>query len=98
MTTIKCPNCGVYNTDRDYCEKCQTLLSYKIRRELAIKKEKEERLKQASLKEKESYFFEEYLNHRFLLVRIIANIFRSIWLVFVAIGMFFAWFMTTIVA
>jgi len=41
MATIKCPNCGVYNTNRDYCEECKTVLSYKIRRELAFKKQEE---------------------------------------------------------
>ncbi|MFL0353063.1 TFIIB-type zinc ribbon-containing protein [Xanthomarina sp. GH4-25] len=98
MATIKCPNCGVYNTDRDYCEECQTVLSYKIRRELALKKEEEKRLKQAASKEKEISSFEKYNNHRFFLVRFITKILRSIWLVFMAIGMFFAWLFSAVLA
>lgn len=98
MATIKCPNCGIYNTNRDYCEHCGTVLSYKIRRELALKKEKEERLKQEALKEKKPAFFEKYTNHRFLIVRIGAKIIRSIWLVFMAIGMFIAWLVSAIAA
>ncbi|PWK20775.1 TFIIB-type zinc ribbon-containing protein [Xanthomarina spongicola] len=98
MATIKCPNCGVYNTNRDYCEECKTVLSYKIRRELAFKKQEEERLKQAKSIEKEPSFFEKYVNHRYFLVRISAKIIRSIWLVFMAIGMFIAWLISAIVA
>lgn len=57
MATIKCPNCGVYNTNKDYCEHCDAVLSYKIRRELALKIEKEERLKQEVFKSKKTCFF-----------------------------------------
>ena len=98
MATIKCPNCGVYNKDRDYCKECQTVLSYKIRRELVLKKEKEERLKREASKEKEPVFFEKYISHRYFLVRFIAKIIRSIWIVFMAIGMFIAWLISAIVA
>ncbi|GGG35130.1 hypothetical protein [Bizionia arctica] len=98
MATIKCPSCGIYNTDNDYCEHCGEVLNYKIRRELAIKKEKEERLKQDASKKKEPSFFEKYGNHRFLLIRIIAKIFRSIWLAFMAIGMFIAWLISAVAA
>lgn len=98
MATIKCPNCGIYNTDRDYCEECQTVLSYKIRRALALKKQEDERLKDLSTKEKKISAFENYSNHRFFLVRIITIIIRSIWLVFMAIGMFIAWLISAIVA
>lgn len=98
MATIKCPNCGIYNKDRDYCEQCQTVLSYKIRRELVLKKEKEEHLKHKASKEKEPAFFEKYINHRYFLVRLSAKIIRSIWLVFMAIGMFIAWLISFVVA
>jgi len=98
MATIKCPNCGIYNTNRDYCEECQTVLSYKIRRELDLQKQVEERLKQVASKEKEISAFEKYSNHRFFLVRLVTKIIRSIWLVFMAIGMFIAWLISAIVA
>lgn len=98
MATIKCPNCGVYNTNKDYCEHCDAVLSYKIRRELALKIEKEERLKQEAFKSKKPAFFEKYLDHRYLLVRLGAKIIRSIWLVFMAIGIFIAWLVSAIAA
>lgn len=49
---IKCPNCGVYNVNRDYCSKCNTILSYKKRREQEFKKEEEARLEQRRLEKK----------------------------------------------
>lgn len=98
MATIKCPSCGVYNTDRDYCEECNTVLSYKIRRELALKKEEEARLREMASKEKKESFFEKYSNHRFFLVRFFTKVIRSIWLAFMAIGMFIAWLISAVVA
>ena len=98
MATIKCPNCGIYNTDRDYCEACNTVLSYKIRRELALKKEENARLiKEASIEKKPS-FFEKYSNHRFFIVRFFTKALRSIWMIFMAIGMFIAWLISAVVA
>ncbi|HLV15065.1 MAG TPA: hypothetical protein VKY41_07790 [Xanthomarina sp.] len=98
MATIKCPNCGVYNTDKDYCEECQTVLSYKIRRELAYKEQEKERLKELANQEKNPSFFEKYSNHRFFIIRFLTKIIRSIWLGFMAIGMFIAWLISAIVA
>jgi len=98
MATIKCPNCGVYNTGRDYCEACNTVLSYKIRRELVFKKEEEARLKELATQVKKPSFFEKYSNHRFLIVRVFTKIIRSIWLGFMAIGMFIAWLISAVVA
>ena len=60
---IKCPNCGVYNVNRDYCSKCNTILSYKKRREQEFKKEEEARLEQRRLEKKNNpSFFEKYGN------------------------------------
>ncbi|WP_417856072.1 hypothetical protein [Xanthomarina gelatinilytica] len=55
-------------------------------------------MKQEALKEKKPAFFEKYINHRFLIVRIGTKIIRSIWLVFMAIGMFIAWLVSAIAA
>lgn len=98
MATIKCPNCGIYNTDRDYCEECDTVLSYKIRRELVLKTEENERLIQEASIEKKPSFFEKYSNDRFFLVRFFTRFLRSIWMVFMAIGMFIAWLISAVVA
>ena len=39
---------------------------------------------------------ENYSNHRFLVVRVIAKTIRSIWLGFVAVGVFIAWLVTAV--
>ena len=96
---IKCPNCGIYNTNEDYCSNCNTLLSYKIRRKLAFAQAEKERKERESKYEKDSpWFFDTYINHRFWAVRTITKILHSIWLGFLAIGAFLAWLFTAIAA
>ncbi|MDX1272179.1 TFIIB-type zinc ribbon-containing protein [Bizionia paragorgiae] len=96
---IKCPNCGVYNKNRDYCSECGTVLSYQKRRELAYKKEQEDRLKRQRIeKENNPSFFEKYENHRFWIVRAVVKVFKSIYMAIMAIGMFIAWLIATVAA
>ncbi|MEH1006399.1 MULTISPECIES: hypothetical protein [unclassified Winogradskyella] len=96
---IKCPNCGIYNTNADYCTNCNTLLSYKKRRELAFaQEEKERRERERIQKEASPSFFKKHKDHRFLIVRIFVKITHSIWMAFMAIGMFIAWLITAIAA
>lgn len=96
---IKCPNCGIYNKNADYCTNCSTLLSYKKRREIAVAKEKEERLERARFADEASpSFYEKQKDHRFLIVRILVKISHSIWLGFTAVGLFIAWLITAIAA
>ena len=89
ISQIKCPSCGIYNTNKAYCENCNTLLSSKIRRALQFEKEENARLEKSKHEE-------NYSNHRFLVVRVIAKTIRSIWLGFVAVGVFIAWLVTAV--
>lgn len=99
IRNIKCPNCGIYNVNSDYCSKCHTVLSYKKRRELEYKKEQKARLERVRFeKANNPSFFEKYEDHRFLLVRIFVKLLKSIWVVVMAIGMFIAWLITAIAA
>ena len=96
---IKCPNCGVFNTNRDYCKNCNTPLSYEERRAISHKKETKERnIRERIEKEQSPSFYEKYKDHRFLIVRVVVKIVHSIWMAFVAIGMFIAWRVTAIAA
>jgi len=96
---IKCPNCGVYNTNRDYCLECNTLLSYKKRRELAYKKEQEAQLERRRVeKENNPSFFEKHENHRFWVVRAFLKVIKSIWMAILAVGVFIAWLIAAIAA
>lgn len=96
---IKCPNCGIYNENVDYCISCGALLSYKKRRALEAAKEKKERRKREEVqKEQSPSFFDTYKNHKYSIVRAFAKITRTIWLVFIAIGIAIAWIITAIAA
>jgi ribosomal protein L37E len=96
---IKCPKCGEFNTNREHCDYCGTLLFYEKRRALAFEKSEKQRLKKERLQaETNPSFFETYENHRFLLVRVLTKVLHSIWLAFLAIGGFIAWLITAIAA
>jgi len=97
VSEIKCPNCGIYNTNKDYCTNCNTLLSSKIRRELQFAKEAKARAEKQRIEDENSTsIIEQYTSHRFLIIRVFAKIIRSIWLGFVAIGVFIAWLVTAV--
>lgn len=51
----KCPQCGTWNGDVDYCAKCNHLFSFAILRELEEKK-------RSSEEKDERNFFERYLD------------------------------------
>lgn len=96
---IKCPNCGIYNTNADYCKSCNTVLSYQKKRELEFAQEEKERRERDQIQKAESpSFYKKNKNHRFLIVRVFVKIIHSIWVVFMAIGMFIAWLISAIVA
>ena len=96
---IKCISCGTYNTNEEYCTNCGSPLSYKKRRQLAYaKKQKKQYEDQSVRKENSLSFYEKHKDHRFLIVRVFVKITHSIWLGFMAIGMFIAWLITAIAA
>ncbi len=96
---IKCPNCGIYNTDRDYCKNCNTLLSYEKIRELEYAEEEKEREERERIsEEKFPSFYDKYKDHRYLIVRLLAKTSRSIWLGFLAVGILLAWIIAAIAA
>ena len=43
---IKCSNCGIFNTNKEYCENCNTLISHQKKREI-----KEAKIKQTQIDE-----------------------------------------------
>lgn len=99
VSQIKCPNCGIYNTNVDYCNNCNTLLSPKLRRELQFTAQEKARKEKKRLKEKNALsFIEKYSEHRYLIVRLLAKSIRSIWLAFISVGVFIAWLVSVIAA
>ncbi|MGF1557352.1 hypothetical protein [Paucihalobacter sp.] len=99
MRRIKCPNCGTYNENVDYCTNCNTLINFKKRREIEFKKSEKKRAHNEQQDQENSLkWIEKYKNHRFLLVRVFAYIIYSIWAAVMAIGTFIAWLFTIIAA
>jgi len=96
---VKCPSCGVYNTNADYCKNCGAVLSYEKRREISFKKEEEARQERARIdREENPSFYEKYKDHRYWIVRALATVTHSIALAVLAIGTFIAWLFTAIAA
>lgn len=85
----KCPNCGTWNQDNDYCSSCGTLISPIIIEE-EREKEREERRKNAPLS-KTDIFINNWKNSRFLLLRWLYKILYTISVIFIGIASFFAW-------
>lgn len=85
----KCPNCGIWNQDNDYCSSCGTLISPIIIEE-EREKEREERRKNAPLS-KTDIFINNWKNSRFLLLRWLYKILYTISVIFIGIASFFAW-------
>ncbi|WP_231575836.1 hypothetical protein [Bizionia psychrotolerans] len=71
----------------------------KKRRELAFAQdEKDRKVREQIQKEKSPSFYQKYKSHRFLVVRIFAKVIHSIWMGFMAVGMFIAWLISAIAA
>lgn len=96
---IKCPNCGIYNKNEDYCTNCNTLLSYKKRREITFAQDEKDRDERERIeKEKSPSFYEKHKDHKYFIVRAFAKITHSIWMTFMTIGMAIAWLIAAIAA
>jgi len=96
---VKCPECGVFNTNREFCKNCGAILSSERRRELAFEKEERERQERRRLEQQENpSFYEKHKDHRYWVVRAFATVTHSIALAFIAIGTFIAWLVTAIAA
>lgn len=93
---IKCSNCGVFNTNREYCEHCNSLISHKKKeveraieinkKEIFIAKEELEKLN----------FIDKLRKHPFFLVKIVGWMLHSIWLLLNIIGGLIAWLIVSL--
>jgi ribosomal protein L32 len=85
----KCPSCGTWNLNNDYCLNCNTLISPIIIEE-EREKAREERRKNIPLS-KADIFINNWKNSRFFLLRWLYKIVYTISVIFIAIASFFAW-------
>lgn len=93
---IKCPNCGVFNTNRDYCKNCNTLISNEIKREIKAEAGKQKRVEEAIYEKENPNFVERLKKHPFFLLRYIGWLLYSVYFVVSAVGAGIAWFIATI--
>lgn len=91
LSYIKCSECGVFNTDKEYCENCGALISYKKKQELKAEKVRKETLADAVEEIEQTNFVKRLKEHPNFLLRIIGWCLYSVWFVITAIGMFLAW-------
>jgi hypothetical protein len=95
---IKCSNCGVFNTNKDYCTNCNTLISNQKKREIKEAEVKQHLINEEIYKLENPNLAQRLKKHPFILYRIIGWILYSAIMVVSAIGAGLAWFITMVAA
>lgn len=95
---IKCPNCGTFNKNLDYCEFCNTLISHQKKREIKETAVKQVEIEKAIHKIENPNLAERLKKHPFLLYKIFGWLLYSAILVVSAIGGALAWFIAMVAA
>jgi ribosomal protein L32 len=88
-TERKCPSCGTWNLDQDYCSSCKTILSPDL---IEIQREKEREHRRFTTPPSSlDVFLDKWKNHRFWILRILYKIIRTVSFIFVGIASIFAY-------
>ena len=95
---IKCPNCGVFNTNKEYCENCNALISHQKKREIKEAAVKQAQVDEAIHKLENPNLAERLKKHPFFLYKIIGWVLYSAIMTVSAIGAGLAWFITMVAA
>lgn len=98
MRIIKCPNCGVFNKNEEYCIDCNTLLSEQKKRELKEQAYKKEEIAKVIYEKENPNFAERLKKHPFFLYRVAGWILYSAFMVVSIIGSGLAWLIAMIAA
>ncbi|WP_299667981.1 hypothetical protein [uncultured Polaribacter sp.] len=95
---VKCPNCGVFNTNKEYCTNCNTLISHKKKREIRAEAGKEKRVKEAIYEKENPNLAERLKKHPNIFYKMAGWILYSAILVVSTIGAGLAWFIAMVAA
>ena len=95
---IKCPNCGLFNTNLEYCKNCNTLISHQKKRELKEEVFKQKQIEEAVYKLENPNLAERLKKHPFFIYKVVGWILYSAIMVVSAIGAGLAWFITMVAA
>ncbi|MFN0729887.1 hypothetical protein [Polaribacter gochangensis] len=98
ISHIKCSNCGVFNTNREYCKNCNSLISHKKKEVARATQVQKKEIYLAKKKLEKLNFADKLRNHPFFLVKIVGWILHSIWLMLNIIGGLIAWFVAMVAA
>lgn len=88
-TERKCPSCGTWNKEEDYCLNCGTVLSPTIIEEQ--REEERERRRKSKPPSKFDLFLKRWENSRYPALRVLYKIVYAVSVGFFAIASFFAW-------
>lgn len=95
---IKCPTCGIFNTNRDYCENCNTLISNDKKIELKIAAVKQEQIDEAIHHIENPGVAERLKKHPNVLYRTVGWILYSVITIVSIIGTGLAWVIAMVAA
>ena len=95
---IKCPNCGVFNTNKEYCTNCNTLISHQKKRELKADVVKQNEIDKVIHQRENPNLTERLKKHPNILYKITGWILYSAFTIVSIIGAGLAWFIAMVAA
>lgn len=98
MRIIKCPKCGVFNKNEEYCTDCGIVLSEQKKRELKEQAYKKEEIEKVIYKKENPNFAERLKKHPNFFYRILGWILYSAFMMASIIGTGLAWLIAMIAA
>lgn len=98
VSHIKCQQCGVFNTNKEYCESCNSLISHKKKEVVRAIEVQEKEVSIAKEKLEKLSFTDKMRKHPFFLAKLLGWILHSVWIVLNIIGGLIAWFVAMVAA
>ena len=95
---IKCSNCGVFNTNKEYCKNCNTLISDAKKREIKVAEVKQKEIDKVIHELENPNLAERLKKHPSFFFKMIGWLLYSAILVVTTIGAGLAWFIAMVAA
>ncbi|WP_158840910.1 hypothetical protein [Polaribacter sp. L3A8] len=95
---IRCPKCGIFNTDKEYCTNCNTLISHQKKVEIRAENVKQQQVDKAIYEKEHPNLAERLKKHPFWLYRIAGWFLYSTIMIISTIGAGLAWFIAMVAA
>ena len=96
--TIKCPKCGVFTTNADYCKNCGELISHQKKKEIKEETIKQEMVAEEQWKLENPNWVERLKKHPNIFYRTFGYLLYSFVFIVSAIGSVLAWSIAMIAA